>query len=407
MLKFGGFLVLSAVVLLAGCQQVSWRPQDKALWDRANELAHKYMIVDTHIDVPYQLQKKMEDISQETSGDFDYPRAMAGGLDVAFMAVYVSPKYEEDGGAKAFADETIDLMEGIVKEHSDKFAMARSPEGAGGQFGKGKVAVVMAIENGAPIEGDLDNLRHFYDRGIRYITLAHSKCNHICDSSYDKERKWHGLSPFGRRLVAEMNRIGMIIDVSHVCDETFYQVMELSRAPVVATHSSCRHFTPGWERNMDDEMIKLLAENGGIIQITFGGMFVNTDVNRKNRQAWEVMDAYIARHNLQGEARDKYVAKYKKAHPIGKANVADVAEHIDHAVKLVGIDHVGLGSDFDGVGDQVPVGLEDVSCYPNLIYELLKKGYTEADIAKICAANFLRVWSAVQGLTPKQVTVPN
>ncbi len=365
------------------------------------------MIVDTHMDVPYQLQKKMEDISQETSGNFDYPRAVAGGLDVVFMAVYVSPKYEEDGGAKAFADETIDLVEGIVKAHSDKFAMAGSPEDAAREFGKGKVTVVMGMENGAPIEGDLDNLRHFYDRGIRYITLAHSKCNHICDSSYDKETKWQGLSPFGRELVAEMNRTGMIIDVSHVSDEAFYQVMELSRAPVVATHSSCRHFTPGWERNMDDDMIKLLAEKGGIIQITFGGMFVNTEVHRKNQQAWEVMDAYIAEHNLQGEARDEYVARYRKTHPIGKANVADVAEHIDHAVKLVGIDHVGLGSDFDGVGEHLPVGLEDASCYPNLIYELLKKGYTEADIARICGANFLRVWSAIQGSASKQVTVPN
>jgi membrane dipeptidase len=401
MLKSGGFGVLSAVVLLAGCQQLSWRPQDKALWNRADELAHKYMIVDTHMDAPSQLQKKMEDVSQETSGDFDYPRAVTGGLDVAFMAVYVSPKYEEDGVAKAFADETIDLVEGIAKAHSDKFAMAGSPQDAGGQFGKGKVTIVMGMENGAPIEGDLDNLRHFYDRGIRYITLAHSKCNHICDSSYDKERKWRGLSPFGRELVVEMNRTGMIIDVSHVSDETFYQVMELSRAPVVATHSSCRHFTPGWERNMDDEMIKLLAEKGGIIQITFGGMFVNTRVHRKSQQAWEVMDAYIARHNLQDEARDKYVAKYKKAHPIGKANVTDVAEHIDHAVKLVGIDHVGLGSDFDGVDNNVPIGLEDASCYPNLIYELLKRGYSEQDIKKICAENFLRVWSAIQGSASK------
>jgi len=401
MLKSVGFVVLSAVVLLAGCQQLSWRPQDKALWNRADELAHKYMIVDTHMDVPSQLQKKMEDVSQETSGDFDYPRAMTGGLDVVFMAVYVSPKYEEDGVAKAFADETIDLVEGIAKAHSDKFAMAGSPQDAGGQFGKGKVTIVMGMENGAPIEGDLDNLRHFYDRGIRYITLAHSKCNHICDSSYDKERKWRGLSPFGRELVVEMNRTGMIIDVSHVSDETFYQVMELSRAPVVATHSSCRHFTPGWERNMDDEMIKLLAEKGGIIQITFGGMFVNTRVHRKSQQAWEVMDAYIASHNLQDEAMDEYVAKYKKAHPIGKANVTDVAEHIDHAVKLVGIDHVGLGSDFDGVGDNVPIGLEDASCYPNLIYELLKRGYSEQDIKKICAENFLRVWSAIQGSASK------
>ena len=147
---------------------------------------------------------------------------------------------------------------------------------------------------------------------------------------------------------------------------------------------------------MDDDMIKLLAEKGGIIQITFGEMFVNTQVNREYLQRWEVMDAHIAENNLQGEAEDKYIDKYKKDHPIGKANVADIADHIDHAVNLVGIDHVGLGSDFDGVGDYVPIGMEDVSCYPNLIYELLKRGYSEQDIKKICAENFLRVWSQIQ-----------
>jgi membrane dipeptidase len=401
MLKSRGFGFLLAVVLLAGCQQQSWSPQDKTLWNRADELAHKYMIVDTHIDLPYQLQEKMEDISQGTSGDFDYPRAIKGGLDVAFMPVYTPAEYQEDGTAKTLADETIDLFEGIVKANPDKFAMASSPQDIGEQFGKGKVTLVMAMENGAPIEGDLDNLRHFYDRGIRYITLAHSKCNHICDSSYDDERKWRGLSPFGAELIAEMNRMGMIIDVSHVTDETFYQVMELSTTPVVATHSSCRHFTPGWERNMDDDMIKLLAEKGGIIQITFGGMFVNNQVNREYKQEWEVMDAHIAEKNLQGEAEDKYIDKYKKDHPISKANVTEVADHIDHAVKLVGIDHVGLGSDFDGVDENVPIGLEDVSCYPNLIYELLKRGYSEQDIKKICSENFLRVWSAIQDSASK------
>ena len=400
MLKPGRFWVLSAVVLLAGCQQPCWKPQDKALWDRADELAHKYMIVDTHMDVPHQLQEKPEDISQQTSGHFDYPRAVTGGLDVAFMAVYVSPEHEEDGTAKTFADETIDLIENIAKTHPDKFIMAGFPRDVSGRPGKGKITIVMGMENGAPIEGDLANLSHFYDRGIRYITLTHSKCNHICDSSYDEERKWQGLSPFGAKLVAEMNRIGMIIDISHVTDETFYQVMELSTTPVVATHSSCRHFTPGWERNMDDEMIKLLAEKGGIIQITFGGIFVNTRVNRKYRQRWEVMDAHIIKENLQDEAMDEYIDRYEKAHPIGEANVADIADHIDHAVKLAGIDHVGLGSDFDGV-ENVSVGMEDVSAYPNLIYELLKRGYTEEDIKKICAENFLRVWSQIQAAAEK------
>lgn len=389
------FQILPFVVLFTGCQQAAWKPEDKALWNRANELAHKYMIIDTHIDVPYQLEKKMEDISEETSGDFDYPRAVKGGLDVAFVAVYVSPKYE-DNGAKEYCNKTIDMMEDIARSHPDKFTIGYTPEDMTGQFGRDNVSIVLAMENGAPIQGDLKNLKHFYDRGIRYITLAHSKCNHICDSSYDDERVWNGLSPFGRELVAEMNRIGMIIDVSHVSDKTFYQVMELSKSPVVATHSSCRHFTPGWERNMDDDMIKLLASKGGIIQITFGGMFVSPKVHKNYISGWDEMDKHIADNNLEGDARSEYIAEYKKAHPRGKANVTDVANNIDHAVKLAGIDHVGLGSDFDGVGDDVPVGLEDVSCYPNLIYELLKRGYTEEDIEKICGGNFLRVWSQIQ-----------
>jgi membrane dipeptidase len=193
-----------------------------------------------------------------------------------------------------------------------------------------------------------------------------------------------------------MNRLGMIVDVSHVCDKTFYQIMELLKAPAVATHSSCRHFTPGWERNMDDEMIKLLAQKGGVIQITFGSMFVNGKVNKEFPSRKKHITEYIEAHNLEGDEKDEYVKAYLKENPYSDAEVADVAAHIDHAVKLVGIDHVGLGSDFDGVGDNLPNGLTDVSCYPNLIGELLKKGYSERDIAKICSENFLRVWSEVE-----------
>ncbi len=395
MFKSSKSLLLVGVIMLTGCQQTVWKPQDKALWTKANELAHKHILIDTHMDVPYQLEKKMEDISEETSGDFDYPRAVKGGLDVAFIAVYVSPKYE-DNGAKKYCNKTIDMLENIAASHPDKFTIGYKPKDVTDQFGKNKVSIVLAMENGAPIEGDLNNLKHFYDRGIRYITLTHSKCNHICDSSYDDERVWNGLSPFGKELVTAMNQMGMIIDISHVSDEAFYQVMELSTKPVIASHSSCRHFTPGMERNMDDKMIELMAANGGIIQISFGAMFVNTDVARKSKERWDAMDAHIAKHKLQGNDKDEYVKKYKKAHPVGRARVSDVVNHIDHVVKLAGIEHVGLGSDFDGVGDAVPIGLEDVSCYPNLIYELLKRGYTEEDIEKICGGNFLRVWSQIQ-----------
>ena len=387
---------LLAAVLLTGCQRTTWKASDKTMYKKANQVAQKYMIVDMHMDVPYQLEKKMEDVSQSTSGDFDYPRAKTGALDVAFMAVYVAPEHEEDGTAKTFANDTIDLIESIAEQNPDKFAMARTPEDLTEQFADETVSIVIGMENGAPIEGDFANLKHFYDRGVRYITLVHSKCNHICDSSYDEERKWQGLSPFGKQLVAEMNRTGMIIDVSHVCDKTFYQVMELSAAPVLATHSSCRHFTPGNERNMSDDMIKLLAEKGGMINISFGTMFLKNEIYTKSKKRWAEIDAYLEEHNLEDEAAKQWVKQYKKKHPVGVAYVKDVADHIDHVVKLVGIDHVGLGSDFDGVGDSVPVGLEDVSCYPNLIYELLKKGYTEQDIEKICSKNFLRVWSQVR-----------
>jgi membrane dipeptidase len=368
----------------------------------AKELARKCLIIDTHQDVPHRIQKKKEDISQRTSGgDFDYPRAREGGLDAVFMAVYVSPEYEEEGGAYAFANETIELVENFAKTWPDQFVMARSVTDVKKQFGADKISLAMGIENGAPIEGDLSNVKHFYDQGIRYITLAHSKSNHLCDSSFDENRKWHGLSPFGKEVVCEMNRLGMIVDVSHVSDETFYDIMDLSEAPVVATHSACRHFTPGCERNMSDEMIKLLAEKQGVIQMNFGTMFINAQVYKEFEQLRRHVVKYIETHNLKGNEREKYAEEYKKAHPLSGADISDVVAHIEHVVQLVGIEHVGLGSDFDGVGDNLPNGLKDVSCYPNLIEELLKKGYTEEDIRKICSENFLCVWSEVEKVAQK------
>ncbi len=363
----------------------------------ANELAQKCIIIDTHQDVPHRLQKKMEDISTRTpSGDFDYPRAREGGLDAVFMAVYVPPDYEQDGGAYAFANETIDMVEGFAPRWPGRFVLARSVSDIREQFGAGKVSIAMGIENGAPIEGDLANLKHFYDRGIRYITPAHSKSNHICDSSFDAERRWHGLSPFGKEVVREMNRLGMIVDVSHVSDDTFYQIMDISEAPVVATHSACRHFTPGCERNMSDEMIKLLARKRGVIQMNFGSMFVNGRVNKEFEARRQYVLEYVETHGLKGEDKQKFGDEYTKTHPLSRADISDVVANIDHVVQLVGIEHVGLGSDYDGVGDNLPEGLEDVSCYPNLIAKLLDKGYTEEDICKICSGNFLRLWSEVE-----------
>ena len=390
-------MILLPTVLVVCCWQSTTLATDAELEMKANDLAQKYLIIDTHQDVPYRLRKKMEDVSKRTEGgNFDYPRAREGGLDAVFMAVYIPAEYEDKGGAFAFANEEIDTVESLAGDWPDKFVMARSVADVKEQFGDSKISLAMGMENGAPLEGKLANVKYFYDRGIRYITLVHSKSNHICDSSFDEVRKWNGLSPFGKEVVAEMNRLGMIVDVSHVSDKTFYQIMELSKAPAVATHSSCRHFTPGWERNMDDDMIKLLAQKGGVMQITFGSMFVNGKVNKEFPSRKKHITEYIKAHDLQGDEKDEYVKAYLKENPYSDADVSDVAAHIDHAVKLVGIDHVGLGSDFDGVGDNLPHGLTDVSCYPNLIQELLKIGYSEQDISKICSENFLRVWSEVE-----------
>jgi len=356
-----------------------------------------YMIIDTHLDVPYRLKKKTQDISKRTrEGDFDYPRAEQGGLNAAFMAVYVPAKYEVEGGARLFADETIDMIEGWAHKWSDKFILARSPQDLRAQFGQGKVSIVIAIENGSPIEGDLANIKHFYDRGVRYITLVHAKCNHICDSSFDPDRKWNGLSPFGREVVAEMNRIGMMIDVSHASDEAFYQILELSQTPVVATHSACRRFTPAFERNMSDEMIKLLADKGGTIQIVFGSGFVNAKANTKAAERKKHILEHLKTADLNPDEQEVYADRYVLANPLPEADISDVVANINHVVSLVGIDHVGLGSDFDGLYGELPTGLKDVSCYPNLINEMLNTGCTKKHIKKICHENILRLWSAVR-----------
>jgi len=367
--------------------------------ERASRLAREILIVDTHIDVPYRLMEKMEDISVRTeSGDFDYPRAREGGLDAPFMSIYVPAEFQETGGARDYADRLIDLVEKFEADWPDKFAVARSVADVRRLFSAGIIALPMGMENGAPIEDDLANVAYFHRRGIRYITLTHSKNNQICDSSYEKERTWQGLSPFGREVAKEMNRVGIMIDVSHLTDATVRQVLELSKAPVIASHSSCRTFTPGWERNMDDESIRLLADAGGVIQINFGSAFLDEEANRRAVKLWDELATFRERNGLSSDDPrvEEFREAYDKAHPKIYAQLSDVVKHIDHVVELVGIDHVGLGSDFEGVGDSLPVGLKDVSGYPNLIRALLERGYDEGDIRKICGENLLRVWSEVE-----------
>lgn len=386
-----------AILSFIGCRERTKPMTDTDLRRKAEKLAHEYILVDTHQDTPYRLLKKMENISVQTeTGCFDYPRAKQGGLDAVFMAAYVPASYENQGKAKSCAENGIHLITNLARDYPEKFIISKSVEDVTVQFSDNRISIVIAIENGSALEGNIENLQYFYDLGVRYITLTHSECNTICDSSFDKNRKWNGLSPFGRQVIAEMNSTGMMIDASHASDEAFYQILELSKAPVVATHSSCRHFTPGWERNMSDDIIKLLAQKGGVIQINFGSMFINTDANQKFTSNKENIMAYIEENNLQDQAKDEFAEQYMAENPIGYGDISDVVAHIDHVVKLVGIDYVGIGSDFDGVGDTLPRELKDVSAYPNLIFELLKKGYSEYDIKKICSGNILRVWAEVE-----------
>lgn len=388
--------------MASGC---GTRPADEAIGSeadsmaRAVQLAQDFLLVDGHIDVPYRLAESGdEDLSQRTEGgDFDYPRAIAGGLDVPFMSIYVPADYEDSGGAKDYADELIDLVEGFEERWPDKFLVVADPAAAE-SLPEGVVGLALGMENGAPIEGDLANLEYFFDRGIRYITLAHSKNNHICDSSYAEEKTWNGLSPFGREVVVEMNRLGMMIDISHLSDEAAEQVLELSASPVIASHSSVRKFTPGFERNMSDDLIARLGENGGVIQINFGSAFLTEASNRAGFAAWDAAKAYAEENALEPDSPEveEWVKGYRAEHPQPLADLSDVIDHIEHVIAIAGVDHVGLGSDFDGVGPTLPEGLKDVSQFPNLIAALLERGHSEDDIRKICGANLMRVWRAVE-----------
>ena len=370
-----------------------------ALLVKARMMAQRQMLIDTHIDVPYRLEEGWADVTRLTpDGDFDYERARRGGLNVPFMSIFTPAESEGMGTSFELANRLIDRVEALAGRAPKQFALVKTAGQALEARRLGLMALAMGMENGSPLEGKLENVAFFRERGISYITLAHSLSNHISDSSYDDNRQWNGLSPFGRELVAEMNRQGVMIDVSHVTDEAFYQVLELSGAPVIASHSSARHFTPGFERNMSDDMIKALAAKGGVIMINFGSSFLTEE----GRQWYEQMDAerevFLITNGLDEHAKEaeEFQNRYREAHPFPYATLDDLVAHFDHVIALAGASHVGIGSDFDGVGDSLPEGIKDVSFYPQLIEKFLQKEYPENDIEAIMGGNLLRVWRAVE-----------
>lgn len=403
-------ILVTAAALVAACgpsQEPGAATADAApdLEARARDIALSSIIVDTHIDVPYRLEEEWADVSQATSGgDFDYPRAVEGGLNAAFMSIYTPAELEAEGKSREMAEALIDMVEELVAGAPEKFAIALSPAAVEKQFEAGLISLPLGMENGSPIEGDLANVEHFYDRGIRYITLAHGLSNHISDSSYDENRQWGGLSDFGVDVVREMNRLGVMVDVSHISDDAFRDVMEVTQAPVIASHSSARHFTPGFERNMSDDMIRQLAGNGGLIMINFGSSFLTAEANAWSEAFGEAYDAYVAGNG--GESNDATRERFRDRYVVEHghfpyATLDETLDHFDHVVQLTSVDHVGIGSDFDGVGDSLPVGLKDVSDYPNLVEGLLERGYSEADIRKILGENLLRVWREVEDVAAR------
>ena len=389
-------ILLILPLVAAGCARACGEIEP-VISPAAAALHQRALVVDTHIDVPYRFVENDFDLTERQSqGHFDFVRAREGGLDASFFVVFVESEHNQPGthpkatgGAFARAQEIIARIEEKLAASAEVAELARTPDEVEAIVARGKHAVILGLENGAPVEGDFAKLRQLYDQGIRYVTLTHAWDNHICDSSYDERHSHGGLTEFGRRLIPEMNRLGMMIDISHLSDDAARQVLELSTSPVLATHSSMRAFRD-MERNISDELVRAVANNAGSVHINFGLYFLTEKTGKEIEKRWQASKALRARitdeHELETAVEEHY-ANWK----IPAVPASEVLRHIRHAVGIAGVDHVGLGSDFDGVRE-TPTGLEDVSGYPLVTQMLLDAGFPEEDILKILGGNFMRVW---------------
>ncbi len=376
----------------------------------AQRFAREAIIVDTHIDAPSELMKQWRDLGVDAPGvEFDYPRARQGGLDVAFLSIYTSPEDDAAGTARQKAHMQIDAVEALAARHPDRFALLRSPADVERLSQNRRVLLALGMENGAPIGDDLAQLEVFHRRGVRYITLAHSHSNRIADGSYSLDRPHGGLSPFGEQVVKQMNRLGIMVDVSHLSDDAVRDVLRVTKAPVIASHSGMRHFTPGFERNLSDALAKAIAKNGGVVQIVFGSGFIDARAAADTTAYFRALAAFQreleaarARGETPAKTLAQFDAEWDAAHPKPDTRIEQVVAQIDHAVKLLGEDHVGIGSDFDGVGGALPVGLKSVADYPNLIEALRQRGYSDERLRKILGGNLLRVWREVEARAEKR-----
>ena len=375
----------------------------------SDDFHQSLLTVDTHTDTPMLLTGSDYDLSVRHDPEgilkkLDFPRMKEGGLDGVFFAVYVeqgnlSP--EEREGAKEKALVTFDTIHKTIENNSDLVELALCSDDLKRINKKDKLAIFIGIENGYPIGKDITMVEHFYDLGARYITLCHSGNNDICESSTDKDDpEMDGLSEFGEDVVKEMNHLGMIIDVSHISDKSFFDVLELTKAPVMASHSSARAIWPN-PRNLSDTMLIALAENGGVIQVCAYSMFIKEKpFPARDSAISEVFEKHGNYYELPPDKKALFLEDYYRIDsifPAKLATVSDFVDHIDHIVDIIGIDHVGIGTDFDGGGE-----LEDcydVSEFPNITEELIKRGYSNEEIQMIWSGNFLRVFKEVENIS--------
>ena len=374
---------------------------------RALKIHDRVLTVDTHADTPLRMIEPGFDLAErhdplETGSKVDYPRMKEGGLDAIFFAAFVSQDIRDDDGnerAKKLVIQMIDSVVSSTEQNASLVGLALTPQDAYELEKDGKRAIYLAIENGYPIGSDLKNIELFYDKGVRYITLVHSSNNDIADSATDSSGAEHeGLSAFGEEVVKEMNRLGIMVDVSHASDDVFFDAIAVSEAPIIATHSNARSVTEH-QRNMSDEMLRLMAENGGVVQLTLLSSYLRDEPQNPERSAalQELRSSMKSLNEMTPEERaERRVAfnEINEKFPTPLATVEHVVDHIDHMVSIAGIDHVGIGCDFDGGGGID--GVFDASEVMNITIELVRRGYSEEDIEKIWGKNVMRVFEDVQ-----------
>jgi len=398
-----------SMLILIGCSATKTYENISEI---ADDIHSEILTIDTHVDTPLRFTNSDFELSiwhdgKKDGSKLDFPRMKEGRLDAAFFAAFVGqgPRTPE-GNAKAKESilRTIDSIKSKLNQNLSLAELAWSSDDAYKIKKKGKRAIYIGMENGYPVGSNISLIQTYYDLGVRYITLCHTKHNDICDSSLDPDSAEHnGLSEFGKEAIKEMNRVGMMVDISHVSDKAFYDVIELTKTPVIASHSSVRALCDN-PRNLTDEMLIKLAENGGVIQICFFTDYLKTpEPNPVRDSAFQKFrERYDNYDVLSKQEREKARAErieLDKKFPRKLADVSDVVDHIDYVVKIAGIDHVGIGTDFDGGGGVD--GCFDASEMKNVTIELLKRGYSEKDIEKIWGGNFMRVFRKVEKFSSK------